>query len=224
VVVAHKQATDILNRRSNSFMQLGSVNSIAVMIFEEDEVYPRLTRTVLSELREVLDHLRREAAFHGVVIAANSRSFATGAEIEEVAAVEGIRAREFAAAGQELFSRVAHFPVPVVAAVRGFCLGGGMDLALACHARVATFDSSFGHPGASLGLMTGWGGTQRLPRSVGKAAAFQILLTAERIPATQAITLGLVNELTSAQDLVACAARWAERMAECWKNGRMATC
>ncbi len=95
----------------------------------------------------------------------------------------------------------------MVAAVRGFCLGGGLDLALACHARVATYDSSFGHPGPSLGLMTGWGGTQRVPRRVGKAEALRMLLTGERIPATQALTLGLVDELVPSADLIEAAAR-----------------
>jgi len=81
-------------------------------------------------------------------------------------------------------------------------LGGGLDLALACHARVATYDASFGHPGASLGLITGWGGTERLTRLIGRAAAIQLMLTAERIPASQALTLGLVDELVPSQDLL----------------------
>lgn len=149
--------------------------------------------------------------FRGVVIAASAQSFATGAAIEEVAEVEGFGARQFAEMGQGLMEYIASFPAPVIAAIRGYCLGGGLDLALACHARVATYDSSFGHPGASLGLITGWGGTQRLPRLVGKAAALQLLLSGERIPATQALTLGLVDELVPSQDLVDAAARRAER-------------
>jgi enoyl-CoA hydratase/carnithine racemase len=147
-----------------------------------------------------------------VVIAANSKSFATGAEVEEITTLSGLGAREFAFMGQELFRTIAHFPLPVVAAVRGFCLGGAFDLALACHQRVAVYDSSFGHPGASLGLMTGWGGTQRLSRFLGKNAALQILISGERIPATQAYTLGLVDEIVSSSDLVPSAANRAERL------------
>jgi len=194
-------------------MQLHSLDSIAILTFPPDADYPRLTRAVLAELSDLLAALKREAIFRGVVIAANSQSFATGAEVEEVASLDGLAARAFALRGQALFDAIAHFPIPVVAAIRGFCLGGGFDLMLACHERVATYDSSFGHPGASLGLMTGWGGTQRLPRLLGKGAALQILLTGERIPATQALTLGLVDELVPAQDLVAHAARRAERAA-----------
>lgn len=194
-------------------MRIDSSNSVAVLTLSDEGDYPRLKQSVMVELADLLRSVEREPVFRGVVIAANSQSFATGAEVEEVATLEGIAAREFARRGQTLFNRIASFPIPVVAAIRGYCLGGGFDLALACHQRVATYDSSFGHPGASLGLITGWGGTQRLPRLLGKSAALQILLTGERIPATQALTLGLVDELVSSQDLVECAARRAERAA-----------
>lgn len=203
-------------------MHLHGLNSIAILTFEPDDIYPRLSRAVVAELSDLLDSLKRESAFRGIVIAANSKSFPTGAEIEELIQLTGIAASEFAATGQSLFTRIAHFPVPVVAAIRGFCLGGGLDLALACQQRVATFDASFGHPGASLGLMTGWGGTQRLPRLVGRAAALQMLLTGERVPATQALTLGLVHELASSIELLECAARRAGEIAESWNACRKA--
>jgi enoyl-CoA hydratase/carnithine racemase len=164
---------------------------------------------VLAELGDLLNEVKLSGLFQGVVIAANSRSFATGASIEEVASVEGVTARDFAEAGQSLFNHMANFPLPIAAAIRGYCLGGGLDLALACHARIATYDASFGHPGASLGLITGWGGIQRLTRLIGRAAATQLLLTAERVPASQALTLGLVDELAPSPDLVEAAARRA---------------
>ncbi len=188
-------------------MEFHSHNSAAVLTFPSDEAYPRVTRRVLTKLTGLLASIREESLFRGVVIAANERSFATGADIEETIGLESIRAREFALAGQWLFNEIARFPLPVVAAIRGFCLGGGLDLALACHARVATYDSSFGHPGVSLGLLTGWGGTQRLPRLIGKAQALHMLLTGDRIPATQALTIGLVDELTTSEDLIDVAAR-----------------
>lgn len=190
-------------------MDFHSHNSVAILIFPTGTGYPRLTRQVLDEVRDLLDSIRVEDLFHGVVIAANSESFAVGADIEELAALEGISAREFAQAGQALLNQIEHFPLPVVAAIRGFCLGGGLDLALACHARVAAYDSSFGHPGGSLGLITGWGGTQRLPRWVGKDQALQMLLTGDRIPATQALTLGLVDELVSPAELIETSVQFA---------------
>ena len=184
-------------------------NSVAVLAFPPDVGYPRLTLAVLAELGDLLNEVRLCGLFRGVVIASNPRSFATGARIEEVASVEGVEARAFAQKGQLIFNQIASFPLSVVAAIRGYCLGGGMDLALACQARVATYDASFGHLGASLGLITGWGGTQRLARLIGRTAATQLLLTAERVPATQALTLGLVDELVSSQELVEGAARRA---------------
>ena len=200
-------------------MELSSHNSVAVLGFPPDAGYPRLTMGVLAELGDLLNEVKLSGLFQGVVIAANSHSFATGADIEEVASVEGAAARDFARAGQSLFNHVANFTLPIVAAIRGYCLGGGLDLALACHARVATYDASFGHPGASLGIITGWGGIQRLTRLIGRAAATQLLLTAERVPATQALTLGLVDELAPSTDLVEAAARRA--LAAARKPARM---
>ena len=188
-------------------------NSIAILAFRADDQHPRLNSETLDELAARLEEIRRSGLFRGVVIASSDRSFATGAEIEEIAQLKGFAARRFAERGQALLNSIAQFPVPVIAAIRGFCLGGGLDLALACHGRVATFDSSFAHPGGVLGLMTGWGGTQRLPRMLGKPAALQILLTGERIPATQALTLGLVDELVSSQDLIRRAVAHAENRA-----------
>ena len=193
-------------------MQLSSQDSVAVRAFAPPVGYPRLTRAVLKELNELLDEVRYAGLFTAAVIASSPKSFASGADIAEVAAVKGLAAREFAELGQDTCRRIQSSPFPVVAAIRGYCLGGGLDLAIACHGRVATYDSSFGHPGAALGLITGWGGTQRLPRLVGKSAALQMLLTAERIPATQALTMGLVDELVSWKDLVSAAAKQAQVM------------
>jgi enoyl-CoA hydratase len=190
-----------------------SHNSIGILAFTAEDTHPRLTAETLDELAARLDEIRRSGLFRGVVIASGARSFATGAEIEEIAQLKGYAARRFAERGQTLLNAIERFPIPVIAAIRGFCLGGGFDLALACQGRVATFDSSFGHPGGALGLITGWGGTQRLPRMLGKSAALRILLTGERIPATQALTLGLVDELVSSRDLIERAKIHAERRA-----------
>jgi enoyl-CoA hydratase/carnithine racemase len=183
-------------------MELTSHKSVAVLSFSEGSGYPRISGAVLAELAGLLSEVRAPGLFRGVVIAASSRSFATGASVEEVASVTGAVARQFAQTGQTLFDEIEHFPLPVVAAIRGYCLGGGLDLALACRARVATYDASFGCPDVTLGLVTGWGGTQRLARLIGRAAASQLILTAERVPASQALTLGLVDELVPSQDLL----------------------
>jgi enoyl-CoA hydratase/carnithine racemase len=193
-------------------MRLVSHNSAAFLVFPETSGYLRLTREILDDIEALLARIRHEPVFHGVVIAANSRSWPTGAELAEVTKLSGVEAREFASRGQRLYEKIARFPLPVVAAVRGFCLGGGLDLALACRARVASLDASFGCPGAALGLITGWGGTWRLPRLIGKSQALEILLTTERVPATQALTLGLVDEVVPGPDLWDAAAGWVERL------------
>lgn len=190
-------------------MHLSSNNSIAVLAFSPADGYPRVTLAVLDEIDDLLDEIGRAGAFSGVVIAANAKSFASGAEIEEIAQLEGWRAREFAERGQSTCRYIAAYSLPVIAAIRGYCLGGGLDLALACHGRVATYDASFGHPGVARGLVTGWGGTQRLPRLVGKAEALHLFLTADRIPATQALTMGLVDGLSASPDLLDAAAQRA---------------
>jgi enoyl-CoA hydratase/carnithine racemase len=193
-------------------MELSSHNSVAVLAFPPTAGFPRLSAAVLRELDDLLEEVKGAGLFSGVVIAGNTKSFATGAEIEEVAALEGLRAREFAERGQSICRHIADFPLPVVAAIRGYCLGGGLDLALACHGRVATYDASFGHPGAALGLITGWGGTVRLPRLLGKATALEMLLTADRIPATQSLSMGLVDALAPSRDLLNAAVQRAQAL------------
>lgn len=195
-------------------MEIQSQNSAAILTFDDQPNPPRLTQALLRQLDERLEAIQRADCFQGVVIASNARSFAAGADLGEITALDGIAARQFAALGQALFARIQRFPLPVVAAVRGFCVGGGLDLALACRARVAAYGAAFGHPGATLGLMTGWGGTQRLPRLVGRTEALRILLTGERIPAAQALTLGLVDELVPSAELIDAAVRQVLRQAQ----------
>ena len=110
-------------------------------------------------------------------------------------------AREFSRIGQTLMTAVERFPAPVYAAICGYCMGGGLDLALACHRRIASPDAVLGHRGAALGLITGWGGTQRLPRLLGKAKALEIFVASEKLQARDALRHGLVDRL--AEDPVA---------------------
>lgn len=188
-------------------MKLDSHDGVALLSWTPDRGFPRLNRETLVEIRDLLASIARGRIFVGVVITANLESFAVGADLEEISALGPLEARTFAREGQRLFNTIERFRVPVVAAIRGFCLGGGLDLALACHGRVATFDSSFGHPGTALGLVTGWGGTSRLPNLIGKPAALRMMLTGERIPAAQTLGMGLVDELVSSQDLAEAAVR-----------------
>jgi enoyl-CoA hydratase/carnithine racemase len=140
-----------------------------------------------------------------LVITGNDRFFSAGAELSEIAALDGPAAYEFSKMGQDLMSAIDSFPAPVYAAISGYCMGGGLDLALACHHRIASPHAVFGHRGAALGLITGWGGTQRLPRLVGKGRALEMFVAAEKIMAPQALRIGLVDAV--ADDPVAEAVR-----------------
>lgn len=117
--------------------------------------------------------------------------------MEEIAALDGSTAYEFSRIGQRLMTAVENFPAPVYAAVAGYCMGGGLDLALACRQRIASPHAVFGHRGAALGLITGWGGTQRLPRLIGKARALELFVAAEKVHAAHALHIGLVDALAS---------------------------
>ncbi len=130
-----------------------------------------------------------------LIITGNARFFSAGADLAEIAALNAPAAYEFAKMGQELMNTIANHPAPVYAAIEGYCMGGGLDLALACHFRIASPHAIFGHRGAALGLMTGWGGTQRLARLVGKAKATELFLTAEKLNATRAHQIGLVDAI-----------------------------
>jgi len=132
-----------------------------------------------------------------LIIAGNERCFSAGADLQEIAALDARHAYQFSMLGQELMNTIARFPAPVCAAIRGYCMGGGLDLALACHWRIAASHAIFGHRGSALGLITGWGGTQRLPRLIGKARALQMLVAAEKLTAAEALRVGLVNKICS---------------------------
>jgi enoyl-CoA hydratase/carnithine racemase len=128
-----------------------------------------------------------------LIITGNQHFFSAGADLNEIAELTGPASYEFSAMGQALMNAVANFPAPTCAAVWGYCMGGGLDLALACRYRIAHPHAIFGHRGAALGLITGWGGTQRLPRLVGKAKALEMFLAAEKVHSKQALEIGLID-------------------------------
>ena len=163
-------------------------------LHSEDETN-RLSRECMLSLTDTVRALALTS--RPLVITGNERFFSSGADLEEIALLDGPSAFEFSKLGQALMSTIAGFPALAYAAIRGYCMGGGFDLALACHHRVAAPNAVFGHRGAALGLITGWGGTQRLPRLVGKSRAMQMFLAAEKIGAKQALEIGLVDAIAT---------------------------
>ena len=123
--------------------------------------------------------------------------FASGADLRQIAAVAADKAEEFALRGQRLMTRIAALPQTTVAAVNGFCFGGALDLALACDRLIASPNAKFAHPGAGLGIITGWGGTQRLPRLIGTANTLEMFFSATPVDAERALAIGLVDEIVA---------------------------
>jgi enoyl-CoA hydratase/carnithine racemase len=142
-----------------------------------------------------------DGSLSGLIFTGNEKFFSAGADLNEISQLTASQAFEFSRVGQKLMLAIDRFPRPVIAAIRGYCMGGGMDLALACDYRIAAPNAVFGHRGASLGIMTGWGGTQRLPRLIGKPRAMQMFLLAEMIKADEALRIGLAGQI--AEDPVA---------------------
>ena len=175
--------------------------SAVILRLRSEDGTNRLTCSRVRALTDAVEALAAEA--RPLVITGNDHFFSAGADLNEIAQLHGPGAHEFAQMGQRLMNTVDRFPAPVIAAIRGYCMGGGLDLALACHARIAAPNAIFGHRGAALGIITGWGGTQRLPRLIGKARALQMFLAAEKLHATQALACGLIAQI--ADDPVAAA-------------------
>lgn len=203
----------VLDRSRQSAESLYAVetrNEIAILRLVSDDGTNRLTRASVAALTARLDELATRPPAR-LVVAGNAHFFSAGADLHEIAELHGAEAFRFAQMGQRLMNAVAGFPAPTVAAVHGYCMGGGLDLALACRRRIAGPHAIFGHRGAALGLITGWGGTQRLPRLVGKARAMQMFLAAEKLHARDALRFGLVDAI--ADDPLVEALRLPEELA-----------
>lgn len=174
-----------------SFFHLDECDGAWVLQLRSEDGTNRLSRECVVALHSIVQKISAQA--RPLVIAGNAKFFSTGAELEEIAALDGPSAYEFSKIGQALMLAVEQFPSLVYAAVSGYCMGGGLDLALSCHRRIASPHAVFGHRGAALGLITGWGGTQRLPRIVGKGVALEMFVAAEKISAHRALAIGLVE-------------------------------
>ena len=165
---------------------------VAILRLVSDDGTNRLSMARVHALTEAVAHLAVERP-PKLILTGNSHFFSAGADLHEIAALTGPEAFRFAHMGQALMNAVASFPAPTIAAIHGYCMGGGLDLALACERRIAGAHAIFGHRGAALGLITGWGGTQRLPRIVGKARAIEMFIAAEKLNAKKALSFGLVE-------------------------------
>ncbi len=179
------------------------IDDLAVVTVNRPKVLNALNAATIGELREAVGTLGADGTVRAVIVTgAGKKAFVAGADIVELAQLEPVRARELAQRGQELCEFLERMEKPVVAAINGFALGGGCELAMACTMRVAADTAKLGQPEINLGLIPGYGGTQRLPRLVGRARALELLLTGDPISAEEAWRIGLVNRVVPATALM----------------------
>lgn len=168
-----------------------------VLTITSPDLTNRLSRARVLALTNEVERLLKASNWLPLILTGNPKFFSAGADLNEISQLTGPDAYEFALTGQRLMNAVDNYPAPVAAAISGYCMGGGLDLALACDYRICLPNAIFGHRGAALGIMTGWGGTQRLPRLIGKSRAMQMFVAAEKIHAREALEIGLVDAISS---------------------------
>jgi enoyl-CoA hydratase/carnithine racemase len=188
--------------------------AVAILTINRPTVLNALNRQTVDELRRAMLELKADATARAIVVTgAGPKSFVAGADINELAVLSPTAGREHALTGQHVFDVIENLGKPVIAAINGFALGGGCELAMACTLRIAADSARLGQPEIALGLIPGYAGTQRLPRLVGKGRALEILLTGAQIGADEALRIGLVHRVVPAADLMTEARTLAAQLA-----------
>ena len=178
-------------------------NHIFTITINRPDKLNALNRMVFQELEKAIDEVYNDESIWGVIITGEGpKAFVAGADIREFLEITDSQAVELSANGQRIFYKIENSPKPIIAAVNGFALGGGCELAMACHFRLASNNAKFGQPEVNLGLIPGYGGTQRLSMLVGKSKAMELIMTGNMIGADEAKELGLVNYVTAPEDLI----------------------
>jgi len=172
------------------------VENAVVIRFNRPEIKNPLSIETLDKLAAIFTASESNPAIERIIFTGSGDTFASGANLNEIAQLNEETARSFGLRGQNLMQRIYHSKKLTVAAVDGFCMGGALDLAMSCKTRIASPRSVFAHPGVGLGIITGWSGTQILPRLIGEARALEIFLTAKRIDANEALRIGLIDKIS----------------------------
>ena len=180
---------------------LSSSGNILDIVINREKKLNALNQTTMTELKQVVQSLYEDTDVRGVILrGAGDKAFVAGADIAEFTKLNEMNARKFSEEGQEIFDLIENCHTPIIAIVNGFALGGGSELAMACHMRIATENAKFGQPEVNLGIIPGYGGTQRLTRLIGKGRAFEFMMSADMIDAKSALDWGLVNHVTGSQE------------------------
>jgi len=178
-------------------------DSIAIVRLNRPEKLNALSQAMLEELSGAFKQFKKQSDLRAVILtASNETNFCAGTDIEELAALDQNEARAASERGQAVCNQIENLPVPVIAAINGIAAGGGCELALACHLRIASKNAQFSLPETKLGLIPAYGGTRRLPREIGYGRALEVMLTGKVLSAEQAYQLGLVNQVTDPVDVV----------------------
>lgn len=188
---------------TNLLYQLDAETGILTITLNRPDKLNALNAATIEEIRQAAQQALSDSAVRGIILTGSGeKSFVAGADIAELTHLDAAAGRRAAEQGQEAFRLLEESPKPVIAAVNGFALGGGCELAMACHMRIASDNARFGQPEVNLGLIPGYGGTQRLTQLIGKGKALELLLTADMIKADEALRLGLVNHVVPQADLL----------------------
>ncbi|MBJ6982815.1 MULTISPECIES: enoyl-CoA hydratase-related protein [unclassified Luteimonas] len=199
---------------TDSLLLTSNHGAVRVIAVNRPEKLNALNRATMEALHAAFDTAAADPAVRAVVLTGSgAKAFVAGADIAEMAALSAVEAREFSLVGQRLMRRIERMPKPVVAMVNGFALGGGLELAMCCHLRIAADSAKLGLPEVTLGLLPGFGGTQRLLRLSGRAAALELTLGGAPIDAARALALGLVNRVVPAAELEAETMQFAAKLA-----------
>jgi enoyl-CoA hydratase len=190
-------------------------DGILVVFIDRPKSLNALNAQTIDELRQAFDAARDDASVKGVIVTGGGeKAFVAGADINELAQMTPITGKAVAEKGQRVFRAIEKYPKPVIAAINGFALGGGCELALACHIRIASEKAQLGLPEVTLGIIPGYGGTQRMARLLGKGKALELILTGDRIGAAEAERIGLVNKVVPADQLMTVAEEMARTIAK----------
>jgi enoyl-CoA hydratase len=188
--------------------------NIGLLTINRPEKLNAISNELISELKDLLDKIKNDEELRVLIITgAGDKAFVAGADIKELVDRDASQGRRISQERQEIFSRIENLPVPVIAAVNGYALGGGLELALACSIRICSEKAQFGAPEVKLGIIPGDGGTQRLPRLVGLGRAMELILTGDFIDAQEAYRIGLVNKVLPQEELMDKATELAKKIA-----------
>lgn len=195
-------------------------DGLVLVTIRRPEKLNALNRDVISELGKAFRMARENESIKGVILTgAGEKAFVAGADIGELAQADALEAERLSRRGQDVFRMLETMRKPSVAAINGFALGGGLELAMCCAIRIASPNAKLGQPEVKLGIVPGYGATQRLPRLIGRGRALELLLSGESIDAAEAYRIGLVNAIAAQGDLVATAKQWVAKVAA---NGPLA--